>query len=290
MILPRTSWSPWTDAAEHRGWRMESSGIGKEYDQRIFRLIQPSGQRVMVGSRSEVEGRWRQESEYDPIRDRDKPVIVLIHGLGRTRRSMGHLRKLLQRAFPEIDLLCFGYASMRDEIGEHARNLDRYLSLSIGSRPVIFIAHSLGNIVLRRFYKLREEAGNGSKDPLNLRAHVMLGPPNQGSLFAKKMSRVPGVSQVMGPSFMQLGARWEDIRENLSVPSGETVIFAGDVPFFRKGNLLLPEPNDGLVTVQETTLPGVTDLEVLPVLHSFLMNDRAIVDRLQSRIAEWCRR
>ena len=290
MILNRTSWSTWTDAAEHRGWRMESSGIGKEYDQRLFRLIRPSGQRVLVGTRSEVEGRWKQESGCDPVRDRDKPVIVLLHGLGRTRKSMGHLRKLLQAAFPEVDVLWFGYASMRDEIGEHARHLDRYLGLSIGSRPVIFIAHSLGNIVLRRFYKLREEAANGSMDSLNLRAHVMLGPPNQGSLFAKKMSRVPGVSQVMGPSFVQLGARWDDIRENLSVPSGETVIFAGDVPFFRKGNLLLPEPNDGLVTVQETTLPGVADLEVVPVLHSFLMNDRAIVDRLHSRIAKWFRR
>ena len=43
-------------------------------------------------------------------------------------------------------------------------------------------------------------------------------------------------------------------------------------------NPLIPGDDDGTVRVEETRLPGATDFMTVPAIHSFLMNNPAVID------------
>ncbi len=96
-------------------------------------------------------------------------------------------------------------------------------------------------------YRLVKERGGlllpeGLASSLNARGHAMLSPPNQGSLIAKRFNHMPGVSWIMGPPFLQVGAQWDTLRDTLDLPPCPTAVIAGDVPSLRKLHPILPPP------------------------------------------------
>ena len=44
--------------------------------------------------------------------------------------------------------------------------------------------------------------------------------------------------------------------------------------------LLLPKPNDGKVTVEETRVSGMADFLVVPRGHTFIMNDHTVIEQV----------
>jgi predicted alpha/beta hydrolase family esterase len=294
MIRDATSWTYWTDVAQRSGWHWQVSNQVHENDEPIHRLLDRTGKLLMLGPRDQVLERWLNlnRSETTDSISNLKPVVLILHGLGRTRRSMTPLFKALQKRLPDIEMQQFAYASMINRIDDHAHSLAEYVALSFGSRPMIFVAHSLGNIVLRRMYRIVRERGGlvlpeSTIQALNVRGHAMLGPPNQGSLIAKRISRMPGTSWIMGPSFLQVGAQWDDLRDSLDLPPCPTAIIAGDVPSLRNAHPLLPAPNDGLVLVDEARLSPDEEIEIYPILHSLFMYDQRVHDSLATKIQKW---
>lgn len=301
MIRDSTSWTYWTDVAQRSGWHWQVSNQAHENGEPLHRLLDRTGKLAMLGPRDQVQERWfdLNRPETTESDDNQKPVVLILHGLGRTRRSMTPLFKALQNRLPDIEMQQFAYASMINRIDDHAHSLAEYVALSFGSRPVIFVAHSLGNIVLRRMYRIVRDRGglalpqstvhalNTKGHALNVKGHAMLGPPNQGSLIAKRISRMPGASWIMGPSFLQVGAQWDDLRDSLDLPPCPTAIIAGDVPSLRKTHPLLPAPNDGLVLVEEARLTPAQEIEIYPIMHSLFMYDQRVHTSLTQKIQGW---
>lgn len=81
------------------------------------------------------------------------------------------------------------------------------------------------------------------------------------------MGNIPLVDSLVGPSFREL--------KNFNVPNPSSLIEIGIIAGGRSNDrgfsFLLSGDNDGIVTVQETHLPGAKGHIVLPGLHSFLM-------------------
>src|SRR5690606_5437527 len=75
-------------------------------------------------------------------------VVVLLHGLGRTARSMQPLAEYLEEHGYET--VCFSYASTRDNLLEHAKALRRVVDSLQGASSISLVGHSLGNLVVRR--------------------------------------------------------------------------------------------------------------------------------------------
>jgi hypothetical protein len=138
---------------------------------------------------------------------------------------------------------------------------------------VHFVAHSLGNLVIRRYLAGCERQENGFRPEPRMGRIVMLGPPNQGAHLAKLFQDNPAVRWIGGDSIRDLAQRQQWLRENLATPRGEFGILAGCVAESIGGNRLLEGDDDLVVSVEETKLAGASDFAVLPVVHTVLMDD-----------------
>ena len=188
--------------------------------------------------------------------------VVLLHGLGRTSGSMGRLERFLRgHGYRVVNL---GYPSRRKPIGELSRHLhERLASCCAGERPLHFVTHSLGGILLRYAHAERPIAGLGRV--------VMLAPPSQGSEWVDLLEASGLDRGLLGPSGQDLGTREESAPSRLKPPDFELGIVAGERSLNPLGSWLIPGPDDGTVAVERTRLEGMADFAVVPHSHSFIM-------------------
>lgn len=62
----------------------------------------------------------------------------------------------------------------------------------------------------------------------------------------------------------------------MAAPDCEFAIIAGGKNNDKGYNPLLSGDNDGTISVETAKLPGASDFIVLPVLHTFIMNDAKV--------------
>ncbi|MDZ7618552.1 MAG: hypothetical protein U1E05_16230, partial [Patescibacteria group bacterium] len=135
----------WTDRFVHHHWRIQ---------QHVYtghcRLLDDNDVRQAWGAYDgclRAFERLRVERSLPPVRGK---VVVTVHGLGRTRQSMAGMGEYLAKE-GGYTWLNFSYASTRDSIDSHAGALSQVLQSLNGAEEVHFVAHSLGNLVIRRY-------------------------------------------------------------------------------------------------------------------------------------------
>jgi pimeloyl-ACP methyl ester carboxylesterase len=178
-------------------------------------------------------------------------VIVLVHGLGRTRLSMLPLEWSMERAGYEV--LNWGYSSTCCSVDEIARQLVDDLDEELRERPELagarfhFVGHSLGNIVVRSML--------AAGPPVSVGRVVMLAPPNRGSLVADRYERY--LAWLLRP-LPELTTRDGSTARALPLPPAvEVGVIAGRY--------------DGKVSVADSHLSGQADHVVVPSAHTFIM-------------------
>jgi triacylglycerol lipase len=197
--------------------------------------------------------------------------IILLHGLGRTSRSMSKLQRSLHAEGYLVANI--GYPSRKHSVEVLAPEaVERGLAScrQAGATNIHFVTHSLGGILVR-YYLSR------SLIP-ELGSVVMLGPPNQGSEIADALARVPGFAAIAGPSALQLGTGPSSIPNTLGAVSGNVGVVAGTRSINPAFSLLLPGPDDGMVSVRRTRLEGMSDFAVVRASHTFVMRSREVMD------------
>ena len=273
----------WTDYRWWQGWRIQYNSTLDHW-----RLLDPNSVRRGWGGRQAMLDELSQVMASSQAESNPTEVVLLLHGLMRTASSMDPIEKELARVDRDLMTLhpdvakkrtpiSFSYASTRDPISAHSAAL-RELVENLPAQPRIsMVGHSLGNIVFRQ--AIGEWQRNG--DPKNVLPRmnrvVMLGPPNQGSSFAAKLSQMGLFETITGNSGMQLGPSWDRFRDGLGTPPCPFAIVAGDISKSPIQNPLLSGPSDGVVTLEEAALDGMTELASVPVVHSFLMSNSSVV-------------
>ena len=104
---------------------------------------------------------------------------------------------------------------------------------------------------------------------------VMLGPPNQGASIARNLAPTGLYGLITGKGGLELGPKWDEFVSQLATPPFPFMIVAGDVSDKVIKNPLVEGNGDFVVSVEEAELEGREELRLVPVLHSFLMNDEA---------------
>lgn len=201
-------------------------------------------------------------------------AVLVLHGLGDSRWTMARLAKYLEEQ-GGYTVFNVSYPSTRETIAQYARSLDNILRNLQGIEEINFVAHSLGNIVVRRYLGDCLTPAGHEPDP-RIKRFVMLGPPNHGSIAANALANNPLFTAVLGKPGQELGREWAWLEGSLATPPCEFGIIAGGLGNPHGFNPLLPGDDDGIVTVESTRLDGSADFVTVPVLHSCLMNDHRV--------------
>jgi len=200
-----------------------------------------------------------------------REVVVLVHGLARSSRSMRPMEKVLAAA--GYTVYSVKYPSTRKTVQELA---DEYLAPLIvqcqAAKPVKihFVAHSLGNIVLRYYFATNTLENTGRI--------VMLVPPNRGSEVVDRLGGFTLFKWINGPAGLQLGTSADSLPNSLPLPPAEVGVIAGTRSINLFLSMLIPGPDDGKVSVERTKIKGMKDFVTVAASHPFLMRNRAVID------------
>ena len=209
-----------------------------------------------------------------------KDNVVLLHGAGRSRRSMRRMAKALDREGYQVYNL--GYPSRKAPIEILGKFVERQIK-ELGLDPKVknhFVTHSLGAIVLR--YLLRRER------PTNLGHVVMIAPPNQGANLADIFEHLPLYNWILGPVGMQIGTGPNSVPNILGPPNFEVGIIAGNRSINPVLSVMIPGADDGRIAVDNTRLAGMADFLVLPCIHPLIMNDKHVIRQSIHFLANGC--
>jgi triacylglycerol lipase len=201
-------------------------------------------------------------------------IVFLIHGLGRSSASMFLLKHRLENQ--GFELISKSYDSRGGGIEDHVEWLaeEIHLCCEDEDRPLHFVTHSLGGIVLRAYLK--------DVSPPDLGRVVMLTPPSQGSELAEYLKDWEVYRIAMGPSGQEIGIGAESYPNVLGPVEFELGVIAGDRSINPLTSQVIPGPNDGKVSVESARVEGMRDFIVLEHSHTFIMNSPEVAEQIVS--------
>ena len=205
---------------------------------------------------------------------RTTETAVLLHGLGRTSRSMQPLARALERRGYRV--INIGYPSRMAATAELAQGIGAEIARLAPEGRLHFITHSLGGILLRVATAL------GVLPIERIARVVMLAPPSTGTELVNKLTARPCLAtvfrQIAGPAVLELRVGPGSVAENLPPVSFELGVIAGSRSVNPVFSSLIARPNDGKVPVARTVVSGMRDMVVLPYPHPLIMRASVAIE------------
>ncbi|CAH0476937.1 unnamed protein product [Peronospora belbahrii] len=207
-----------------------------------------------------------------------KGVVVTVHDLYGGLLPLLPLEYYLQ-AFRNFYIQPFRYHPRTEDLATSGKKLAQFLKSQkphTTDEAINFVTHGYGALVLREAF--RTVNWNDTKSKV-----VMLAPPNRGIRYHKIMKKhlgFAGYGGVAAQELAMLSARALDERLGKLPQRCYPLILAGKLclnPFNQHSY-----PNDGLVMVEETMMPGEVRHEIIGTPHYLMPLHPTVVERTQS--------
>jgi len=191
--------------------------------------------------------------------DSTTPLVMLLHGQARTSVSMWKAESFLEDNGLLTDNWNYdGFFSSIDQLGDELVARINERKKNEPSRPIYFLTHSLGGIVVRQALSKWETTEQSRV--------VMLAPPNQGAKVADKFS--PWISWFLRP-----------MSQLTTGPDS----FIANIPRMKSAKtLVIRAKDDILVSQEETLLPEAEGYDEVDTGHTtILWDDQALNKAVQ---------
>lgn len=204
-------------------------------------------------------------------------LVVLLHGLYRSRRCLRHLEAELQS--DGRDVVAPNYPSGHADLAELGAWLNGLMDGVRGHDRVVFVTYSLGGLVLRSAL-----AGDSRwRQRLPVAGIVQIGPRNRGARAAGLIRALPARNRITGPAARSLCEPVDLPEPPAAIP---VLVIAGGTG--RTGfNPLLDGDDDGLVRVAETRLDRPHEFRRVPSVHGLLNRHPETRRLVGAAVARW---
>ena len=206
----------------------------------------------------------------DKIKSAVTECVILLHGLARSAHSMDKMaQRLTEQGYKVLNI---DYPSRDHPIEQLAEETISEALKQCDGMPVNFVTHSMGGILVRQFLS--------NHSIKNLNKVVMLGPPNKGTEIVDKLGNFPGFHLVNGDAGMQLGTGALSVPNQLGKANFDVGIIAGTQSINLLLSSLIPDTDDGKVSVESTKVEGMNDHIEIPTTHVFMMRNDAVIEQV----------
>ncbi|MEA5578851.1 AAA-like domain-containing protein [Anabaena sp. UHCC 0451] len=211
-----------------------------------------------------------------------KGNIIFVHGLGGDARKTWHPEELdnddnfwpmwLGKERPDLGIWSFGYNAAPFEwkgqtmpLFDRASNLLKYLAVNdIGERPIIFITHSMGGLLVKEMLRNAQtfnKKTNNKKVIEQTKGIVFLSTPHTGSHLANLVTNIGTFTrntisvEELKSHIPQLRQLNEWYRQNVDVMEIATEVYYETKPIF---TILVVDPDSANPNIQDVQ-PTATD-------------------------------
>jgi hypothetical protein len=209
----------------------------------------------------------------DSTKNKADEFVILLHGWGRTEKSMIVLQLALKHA---------GYSVVNIDYPSNDKTISELSDLAVqqgidqcesqGAKIIHFVTHSLGGILVRQYFETRTLEKLGRV--------VMLGAPNKGSEVIDMYRKIHLFRHLAGPAGLALGTSDGDVPNTLGAVSFELGVIAGSRSINPLLSLLLPGEDDGKVSVESTKVEGMSDFITLPTTHPTMLASPNVIKQM----------
>jgi len=262
----------WSDEVVYQGWRIQKSAVIGH-----CRILDPKDRRYTIGTfehcLEELE-KVKVEKQLPPL---PKEVVIVVHGLGASRQWMDSLSEYLEDE-GGMTVVNVGYPSTMKEIGEHAASLTNVIKNLDGVETISFVAHSMGNIVIRHSLNDLAMMPASEQPQITYKRFVMIAPPNHGASAADKFADSKIAQALGGEAIMQLATEkgWQTLEQRLATPNFEFGIIVGGRGDDEGYLAAIPGDDDMLLSVATSKLAGATDFAQVKGIHQTLPKNEQV--------------
>ncbi len=260
------------DEVVYQDWRIQKHAVIGHY-----RLIGPHDKLHARGSLEnclETLEQIKIEKQLPPL---SKEVVLVLHGLGAYRHFMNPLADYLAEE-GHLEVVNVGYPSTMGNIGDHAQSLANVIRHLEGVEKINFVAHSMGNIVIRHCLKDLASLPAAEQPQVTYGRFVMLAPPNHGAQAADKFANHKLAQLLGGAAVKQLAPSqgWITLEPKLATPSFEFGILVGGTGDDEGYLEAVPGDDDMLLSVETSKLAGASDFVQVKGIHQTLPKEEQV--------------
>jgi pimeloyl-ACP methyl ester carboxylesterase len=266
----------WTDVVIYDDWRVQQNALTGHH-----RLIDPRERRFESGDLDECLARLDAIKVERKLKPGPKDVVIVVHGLGANRAIMSGFCDYLHNK-GGLAVINFGYSSTMKDIAAYATALDSVVRHLEGVENVSFVAHSMGNVVVRKFLKDIEPLAPGLRPAVKFSRMVMISPPNHGAELADTLTSHEVTEElaewIAGAPAEQLAPSrgWAELEPQLATPGFEFGILAGGKGDDEGYLDAIPGDDDGMLSVETMRLAGAADFVRVECIHQLMPRSDAV--------------
>lgn len=200
-----------------------------------------------------------------PVGDGD--YVVILHGIFRSSKHMEGLAEHLKSK--GYDVINLDYPSTDHKLEVLAELIYKDISKKLNiDKPVHFVGYSMGGLLLRVIMHKHK--------PNNLGRVVQLAPPNHGSEVTDFFKNNWLYKKIYGSAGQQLITDQKNIKHLFGEVDYELGIIAGNSTIDPISSMIIPDDDDGKVSVESTKLEGMKDHIVISSSHTFFPSNKIV--------------